>query len=236
MEYGRVMSGWGRVSLLIAAGMLLGAGCGGRTGALEGEYGAGADGSGAEAGAISLAGASSVAGRGSRGGAGNVAGGVSVAGRATTGGTGIGYGGAYPGGGYPVAGYGGTGIYPQGGYSGFGIAGTGFSGTFSTAGYGGYAFGGAYPQGGFATAGQGPQSCAQCLLQSCSQPFGECLQDFGCLSILSCVQATGCQAFQCYSDNYCRDTIDQWGGPAGQSMSEILQTFACAVKAGCSCN
>ena len=232
MVYAKTMSGWGRVSLLIGVGILLGAGCGGRTGALEGEYGSGADGSGAEAGRVSTAGASSVAGRGNPGGRGNVAGSVGTAGLPGTGGTGFSFGGAYPGGSFPVpvAGYGGV-PYPQGGYGGYA-----YGGTFSIAGYGGYAFGGAYPQGGFTVGGQGPQACAQCLLQSCSQPFAQCLQDFGCLAILSCVQSKGCQAFECYSDAYCGGVIDQWGGPAGQSMSEILQTFACAVQAGCGCN
>lgn len=242
MEYGRVMSGWGRISLLIGTGILLGAGCGGRTGALEGGYGS--DGSGAEAGSIATAGSSSVSGRGNRGGVGNVAGSVGFAGSTPVpvGGTGIGFGGAYPGGGYPVGGYGygGTVVYPGGGYGGTVVyPGGGYGGTFNVGGYGGYyGFGGTstYPQGGFGAGGQGPQACGQCLLQACSVPLTQCLQDFGCISILSCVQSMGCQAFECYSDQYCRGTIDQWGGPFGQSMNELLQTFTCAVQAGCPCN
>jgi hypothetical protein len=217
-----MMSGWGRISFLIGAGILLGLGCGGRTGALEDGYGSGADGSGADAGS-STAGASPVAGRGNRGGAGNVAGSVGFAGRPGTGGTGIGFGGAYPGGGY--AGYPIAGTFSVGGY--------GFGGAYPQ---GGFGFGGTYSQGGFGTGGRSPQACGECLLQSCSLPLSQCLQDFGCIAILSCMQSMGCRAFECYSDKYCRSTIDDWGGPSGQSMNELLQTFSCAVEAGCPCN
>jgi len=229
MEYRRVMSGWGRISFLLGAAIVFGLGCGGRTGALEGE-----DGSGADAGS-STAGASPVAGRDNRGGTGSVAGSVGVAGRPGTGGTGIGFGGAYPGGGYGTGGA----VYPGGGYAGYPIAGTfsvggyGFGGTYAQ---GGFGFGGTYAQGGFGTGGRGPQACGECLLQSCSLPLSQCLQDFGCIAILSCMQSMGCQAFECYSPDYCQKTIDDWGGPSGQSMNELLQTFSCAVQAGCPCN
>jgi len=141
------------------------------------------------------------------------AGGVSYGGAVFYGGA-PSYGGYYPGGAYPVAGYGGT--FTVGGYYGGGFP---VGGTFAVGGYGG-----------------GPQDCAQCLFNRCNEPFSACLQDFGCLSILSCMQSKGCQAFECYTDQYCRGTIDEWGGPAGQSMNELLQTFSCAVQAGCECN
>lgn len=224
------MSGWGRISFLIGAGVLLGAGCGGRTGALDGEFGDGADG-----GALSRGGSS--AGRSNRGGAG-------------AGGTVRPVGGTASQAGAPLGGYGGTTPYPVGGYGGFGVAGTfavggyggyGFGGTFGVAGYGGFGVAGSAPLGGtgvggFSVGGQGPQACGTCLLQSCTAPLVQCLQDFGCLSIFNCMQTTGCQAFQCYSQRYCKDTIDQWGGPKGEPMSELLSTFSCAVTAGCPCN
>lgn len=230
MEYGKKMSGWGRISLLIGAGILLGAGCGGRTGALDGDF----DG-GAEAGRVSQGGSNSVAGRSSRGGRGNVAGSVGVAGTYSPGGSyGIagvgsypmtgGYGGAYAFGGSYA--FGGT--YPGGGYGGY-IPVAGYGGYYPVAGFGGY-----YPGGGFA--GQGPEECGQCLRAACSPQLSRCLQDFGCIAILSCVQSRGCEPFECYSEQYCRGTIDQWGGPAGQSMSSLLQTFSCAVQAGCPCD
>lgn len=211
------MSGWGRISLLISAGVLLGAGCGGRTGALDGDFSEGADGAGAEAGNVSQGGSASVAGRTSRGGRGNVAGSTAVGGTYSPGGYGTG--GAVV---YPVAGYGGTfafgGAYPVAGYGGY----------YPVAGYGGYSFGG--------YGGPGPEACGQCLREACSPALTQCLQDFGCIAILSCVQSKGCEAFECYSDQYCRPVIDQWGGPAGQSMNALLQTFSCAVQAGCPCN
>jgi hypothetical protein len=232
MEYGWKMSGWGRISLLVGVGVLLGAGCGGRTGALEGDFSEGADGAGAEAGAISHGGTTSVAGRSSRGGRGNVAGSVAVGG----------YGGTVV---YPGGGYGGTVVYPGGAYGaggGYSFGGTyAFGGAYPGGGYGGYypPVGGSYPVGGYTYGGyggQGQDACGQCLLRACSPPLSQCLQDFGCIAILSCMQSNGCQAFECYSDAYCRGVIDQWGGPAGQSMNELLQTFSCAVQAGCPCN
>jgi hypothetical protein len=236
MEYRKDMSGWGRISFLLGVGVALGAGCGGRTATLEGEYGTGDEGgSVGVAGTVSRGGASSVAGRPSRGGRGNVAGSVGVAGAYAMGGYGTGGAVVYPtggtfafGGAYPVAGYGGYvsgGAYPIGGYGGYSVGGYG---GYSVGGYGGYSVGG--------FAGQGGLACGECLRQACAPALSQCLQDFGCISILSCMQSKGCQAFQCYSDAYCRDTIDQWGGPAGQSMSELLQTFSCAVQAGCPCN
>jgi hypothetical protein len=136
-------------------------------------------------------------------------------------------GGAVTIGGQPgFGGYGGA-IYPTGGYAGYG-------GGFPIAGYGGYA---GVPIGGYGGyGGQPPRDCLQCIGQSCSTQLITCFQDFGCLSIFDCMQSTGCQAFQCYTDQYCRTTIDQWGGPNGAAMSELLQTFTCALQSGCECN
>lgn len=221
MEYGRVMSGWGRISLLVGAGVLLGAGCGGRTNALEGDYGTGADG-----GSLSVGGSSGVAGRFNRGGSQNSAG----AGGTTiyTAGSASGGGGPYPAGGY--GGYGYAGSYPVAGapYGGYGYGGYGY------AGYGGYGYAGTYSGGGYV--GQGPDACDDCLRQECAPQLVQCLQDFGCLAIFSCMRSTGCQAFECYSPEYCQGTIDQWGGPAGQAMGELLQTFSCAVTWACPCD
>jgi hypothetical protein len=232
------MSGWGRIALLIGVGVSLGAGCGGRTGALDDEFGSGADGSGASA---SQGGKSSVAGKSGRAGTGTVAGSVSYGGTVNGfGGTAIygGYGGYYPtGGAYPYAGYGGYyptgGTYPipVGGYGGYG-----YGGTFPVGGY----YGGGFPvggYGGFSSSGAGGvDDCLQCINNNCSFTFAKCLTDFGCISILSCMQSTGCQAFECYSDQYCRTTIDQWGGPTGPAMTNLLQIFSCAVQSGCDCN
>jgi hypothetical protein len=209
------MSGWGRVLFSIGLGILAAVGCGGRTGTLEDDYGIGAENTGAQGGSAPRSGSGPVAGRPPRGGAGNI-GGVAA-------GPGVG---GYPSGGY---GYGGYGGYGYGAYAGYG-----FSGSVPVAGYGGYAVGGAFPGGGFG--GQPPVDCLQCIGQACSAQLITCFQDFGCLSIFDCMQGTGCQAFECYTDQYCRATIDQWGGPNGQAMTELLQTFTCALQAGCQCN
>jgi hypothetical protein len=244
IEYDEEMSGWGRVSFLIGIGTLVGVGCGGRTGALEGDYGSGADNTGASGGSSSVAGHSSHAGSiGTTGGSAVVpSGGYPMAGGAPSG-----YAGSYPVpvGGYGYGGYGYAGSYPVGGYGygGYGYAGypTATGGAVSYGGYatGGYATGGTFGYAGSASvagAGPYPGDCATCLRNACAPPLVQCLQDFGCLSILGCMQSSGCQAFQCYSDQYCKDTIDQWGGPGGQSMQELLQTFSCAFQAGCQCN
>ena len=210
------MSGWGRVSSLFVVGILLGAGCGGRTGALDDDAW-GPDGDVDEGGSVSLGGKASVAGRAGRGGRGNGA----SAGSLSPGGYGTG--GAVV---YPVAGasVGGSSPIPVAGSGGYSFGGYGGS----LGGYGGYSFGG--------YGGQPQEACGLCLVRSCSAPLTECLQDFGCIAILSCVQSKRCDAFECYSDAYCRDVIDQWGGPAGDSMSSILQTFSCALSSGCRCN
>ncbi len=239
IEYAEEMSGWGRVSYLIGFGTLVALGCGGRTSALEGDYGAGADNTGASGGSSSVAGYSNDAGTVATGGTGvypsggygyggdvGYAGGYPVGGYTSYGGA-TGYAGSYPVGGYGYAGYPTSGGVSYGGYAtgGYGTAGYGYAGTFGYAGSASVGGTGTYPG-----------DCQTCLRNACAPPLIQCLQDFGCLSILGCMQSSGCQAFQCYSDQYCKNTIDQWGGPAGQSMQELLQTFSCAFQAGCDCN
>jgi hypothetical protein len=211
------MSGWGRVLFSIGFGILVVSGCGGRTGTLEDDYGGGAENSGAQGGSVSRSGSGPVAGRPTRGGSGNIGGTVGVGGAGVVGG--------YPSGGYGFGGYGGAVIYPSGGYAGVPFGG------YAGVPFGGYA---GAPIGGYG--GQPPVDCLQCIGQSCSAQLITCFQDFGCLSIFDCMQSTGCQAFQCYTDQYCRTTIDQWGGPNGPAMSELLQTFTCALQAGCQCD
>ncbi len=225
IEYGKAMSGRGRVSSLVAGATLVALGCGGRTGALEGDYSAGADNTGASGGS------SSVSGHSNRGGS-----------AATTGGSGV----VYPAGGssvvYPnggAVGYAGGYPVPVGGNNGYGGA-IGYAGSYATGGYGygGFGYAGTFGYAGSISVGGGSTypDCQTCLRNACAPPLIQCLQDFGCVSILGCMQSTGCEAFQCYSDQYCKGTIDQWGGPAGQSMQELLQTFSCAFQAGCQCN
>jgi hypothetical protein len=206
------MKGWGSVSLVLALGVFMGAGCGGRTGALDDGYGyepndqagngSGNNGSG---GAVGTAGRPDRAGARNTGGAGPIpTGGVSFGGSYVT--AGAYSGGAYPGGAYP------------GGY-GFGGT-TGIAGSFMMGGFGGSPY----------------DDCQSCIFETCGDTLSQCLQDFGCISILACTQATGCQAFQCYNPRACGPVIDQWGGPGGPSMSMLLETFSCVVTSGCPCN
>jgi hypothetical protein len=61
------------------------------------------------------------------------------------------------------------------------------------------------------------------------------LQDQGCIEIIVCAQASGCQGLDCYDKKSCKSVIDQFGGPAGASMNNLLSTLGCAVNAGCAC-
>lgn len=205
------MKGLGRAPVLVALGIVVVIGCGGRTGSLDAEYEepGGAGGSSAGTG---IAGTSR-GGTKPRGGAGG-----SSAGYGGVAGTHVGGYGGY------VAGHGGVaGGYP-GGYGGY-IG--GYGGSIIFGGYGGGVVGG--------FAGAPPDDCLSCLRDNCSPQFLSCFQDFGCLSIFACMQGTGCQAFECYTDQYCKGVIDEWGGPNGKPMSELLQTFTCAFQSGCQC-
>jgi len=199
-------------------------GCGGRTSALDGDYGFTESGAANQGGSsVTTGGTGSAAGRPGHAGTGTVQGGSQA-----VGGTRTGTAGSYTGG-YPSAGavsYGGTGTggaHSVGGY-GYGAYGTG-----------GYPYGG-FPAGGFSTAGAPAQDCLSCFTQACGPQLGQCIQDFGCLAIFNCISSKGCQAYDCYTPQWCRGVIDQWGGPAGASMKEVLSAFNCAVQAGCQCN
>ena len=193
------MKGWGSVSLFLALGVFMSAGCGGRTGAL---YEEGYEPN--EQAGNSSGGTTGTAGRPGSAGARNAAG----AGPLPTGG---------------VSSFGGTaGAYSGGtGFGGFGFGGTtGVAGSFVTGG----------------SAGFPANDCQTCIFETCGATLSQCLQDFGCISILACTQATGCDAFQCYNPQTCGPVIDQWGGPGGPSMSMLLKSFSCVVMSGCPCN
>jgi hypothetical protein len=137
---------------------------------------------------------------------------------------------------------GGAGPNPSGGFSSVGgsyvTAGTSSGGTgFGGLGFGGFGFGGTTGvAGSFATGGFPSDSCQTCIFQTCGDTLGQCLQDFGCIAILACAQATGCQAFQCYNPMTCGPIIDDAGGPGGPSMSLLLKSLSCVVTSGCPCN
>lgn len=210
------MKGWGSVACLIGLGLSIASGCGSRTGGFDDFY-YGDDDDDDGNGGTPIGGAGPVAGKPSKGGTPAVAGKPSKGGTATGGSRPIG--GSVTGGTGPI---GGTGIVG-------GTGGTGFGGFV----FGGEAGFGAAPLGGF---GGVPQSCQTCLFESCSGQFLQCLQDIGCIEIIACAQQAGCQGIDCYDPNTCKKVIDRWGGPAGDSMKELLQTFGCAANAGCPCS
>ncbi len=209
------MKGWGSVSLFLAFGVFMAAGCGGRTGALYDDGVEPGDEAGNSFGNTGTGGSVGTAGRPGR------------AGSRSTGGAG-----PIPTGGAPAYGgaYGTAGVYPGGAYNTAGAY---------TGGYGGYSFGGVNGFGGaFVTGGFGgipPIDCQTCIFQSCGDALSACFQDFGCLSIFACLQATGCEAFQCYDPKTCGPVVDQWGGPGGPSMSLLLNSVSCAITSGCPC-
>jgi hypothetical protein len=123
-----------------------------------------------------------------------------------------------------------------GGYGGYGVAGT-YAGGYGGGAYGGYGYGG---YGGTFVAGAGgssgaPAECQACLFQSCSYELNQCFQDLGCLAIFSCAQTTNCGPLQCYTPQTCKSTIDDWGGPTGDSMGRLFSALTCAVQSSCPC-
>lgn len=220
------MKGWGRACFWFGFGVWLVSGCGGRTDALGGDiYGDDDD---------STSGASPGVGGGSAGtstkaGASGRGGGRPVGGSAPVGGGGASFAGTGPG-------YGGV-----AGYGGFGVAGAGFGGTFGGTGFGGTGFAGSFPGGGFAGfggsgfGGTSSVDCESCLVNACSPQLTQCFQDYGCVAVFGCLATTGCNAAQCYTPQYCKNTIDMFGGPGGPAMRELLQVFTCGFTAGCQC-
>lgn len=122
-------------------------------------------------------------------------------------------------------------------FGGTGFAGSPIGGSFGVAGFGGTPTGGAagFNAGGIgASAGAGPLPCQACLTRACTPEAARCFQDVGCVAILACTLSSGCNLPQCYASN-CKDLIDQFGGPAGDSYRRVRDVVGCAVRAGCEC-
>lgn len=77
--------------------------------------------------------------------------------------------------------------------------------------------------------------CGQCLCSSCFDQLNTCLGDLGCLSILACIERTGCNGFNCYQPGTCQEVIDTFGGLTGSSTQNALGLGTCAASSGCSC-
>jgi hypothetical protein len=113
--------------------------------------------------------------------------------------------------------------------------------TFGGTGAGGFAAGpsgGATGTAGSPTAGSGglgPIDCQACLTQACTPQVAQCFQDFGCVAIFGCVVSAGCNPLECYSPMFCKNVIDQFGGPTGDSLRQVLDVVSCALDSGCQC-
>lgn len=123
-------------------------------------------------------------------------------------------------------------------FGGTGFAGTPIGGSFGVAGFGGMPAGGAagFNAGGVgASSGAGPLPCQACLARACTPEAARCFPDVGCVAILACTLSSGCNPLQCYASNACKDLIDQFGGPAGDSFRRVQDVVGCALGAGCEC-
>lgn len=206
------MSRWGTALVWFGLGVALVAGCGGRTGALDGDLYADDDGSFSGSGA-----GGSRAGAG-QGGSVNVAGSRPLGGSAPVAGRGgASFGGSTSGGAGPIGGVG-----PIGGTATGGVGPIGGTATGGFAGFG-------------AVGGTGPLDCQACLTQACTPQVAQCFQDPGCIAIFACVVSSGCNTLECYSPNYCKTIIDQFGGPMGNSVRQVFDVVSCALNSGCDC-
>jgi len=81
-------------------------------------------------------------------------------------------------------------------------------------------------------------ACNKCLCQVCSDAVISCFSDLGCAAIFACVERTGCQGFDCYTNATCRPVIQQFGGLTGTAASEVFQLASCAASSQnlCVCN
>lgn len=145
----------------------------------------------------------------SGGGAGTTGQGGSRAGSRPTGGT------------APTAGvtFGGTGTAGFAAGPSGGVGGTTATAGSPTAGFGGL----------------GPIDCQACLTRACTPQVAQCFQDFGCVAIFGCVVSAGCNPLECYSPMFCKNVIDQFGGPTGDSLRQVLDVVSCAVNSDCQC-
>ncbi len=121
--------------------------------------------------------------------------------------------------------------------------GCGMCGAGGTGGTGGVAgSGGVVGTGGTGGSGGSAQcalafqdACGQCLCNNCLPQLQQCLGDFGCLAIISCIEETGCEGGACYSPMNCKGVIDTFGGINGQSLKTVTNLFACGTLDGCPC-
>jgi len=71
----------------------------------------------------------------------------------------------------------------------------------------------------------------QCLCDRCHPTFGECMADAGCVEIVDCANATGCDQQSCSSDPTCGPIVTRYQGT--HSLGLALQLGQCSALADC---
>lgn len=69
--------------------------------------------------------------------------------------------------------------------------------------------------------------CEACTQEQCRDELAECCSTVGCFSIVLCSLTHDCLGLDCYGADTCRDLIDQYRGPFGET------TFQAAFLGGC---
>jgi len=83
-----------------------------------------------------------------------------------------------------------------------------------------------------------PTACEQCECLTCADQVVGCFSDPGCGAIFGCIQQTGCQGVDCYSNATCRRVINRFGGLTGKAASEVFALGSCGLSSQgmCACN
>jgi hypothetical protein len=72
---------------------------------------------------------------------------------------------------------------------------------------------------------------ARCLCDRCYPAFGQCMADDGCVQMLDCAAARGCQGTSCTEDPVCGPLIELFHGT--RSLALALQVSGCEARDEC---
>lgn len=84
-------------------------------------------------------------------------------------------------------------------------------------------------------------SCTNCMCDSCEAPLDFCESDDGCRAVMNCALTSQCDPGlspgpdSCYQPQFCRDVIDDNGGPTGPSVGRLAGILQCVLNSGCEC-
>ena len=99
---------------------------------------------------------------------------------------------------------------------------------------GGGGWGGPYPDP-ISCLMDSPDQCKACVCGACLDGFNACTMDQGCMEILECVMATGCQGPECLLPWNCAGEIFGSGGPGSPSVQNAMELYQCSTGSGCPC-